>query len=124
MNNTMTFDMRNWHLVGGVQSTGAERKLPKVDAESNIDEYVRFKGVVMEPSDPTCMTCGFVECECNPCRFQMEYEAVFPQIVDIKLADMFRRGVPAMQDGRRIGIAMSDSDEDGIVTVALDNKAV
>lgn len=61
----MTFDMRNWMLMGGPPEM---RKRPTIKvADQEIFDSFRHK----ESPDTTCTDCGFHECECtapNPCK--------------------------------------------------------
>lgn len=51
----MTFDMHNWHLVGGEQSTNVVVPITPIDLEINPSC----------PDNAHCSECGYVECTCN-----------------------------------------------------------
>lgn len=64
----MTFDMSKWHLVGGERLTPVERSRPKKQGPSGPN-YCSLMEIAEPPPmtnpDPTCMVCGFYECECS-----------------------------------------------------------
>lgn len=81
----MTFDMRNWHLMGGMQPLGIIRKRRELTIFFASDaDLIEDESRAM--TDITCRKCGYNECSCtidvhgNHNHWIIEYDAKFPKV--------------------------------------------